>query len=635
MLNSHQPGDPLSAKTVNELIAGVQKITTGGDLVDGSNNAYGSHMAGLMLRDCAVVKFTGTTDWPTYPDEDGDCVKFPAVKLASIDFDDDASDTAFDCTDVATHGSIEEDNMVVYSATQDYIPENSVLLAWRVNGKWYVDGMRPVAIAKFQVTGTGTYPARSSTTCSRYPATILPSVTWTDGTSCYEALTEGSPSSEIYVYNLAHYPTNGGYIPEDYILPIWRFNGRWYTHYSEDTKVVKFGTSGTYPSRASASDECTRYPAYILEGATFTESTCYEAVTEGSTGDEIVVYNLSGTYIPEDTIGLAWWFHGRWWTMSPGDGFVTIAKAGTSGTYPTATDCDRFPFYLLPDAYFDNSATCSGSLTEGSQGDEVIAWNVGTSFIPEDTYCLLHYHNGYWYVNYSEGGGELKWGKVQSGFSNVTASSKTAVSVKECDIDGNNVTGAAFNVYAGIRANKATALFTDYVVGYLEDPDGNKVIVTDCYDDDFGTIKMWSTNSGGTPNLIPDGWALANGSNGTTDLSGRFIVQYGQSGTTGPDYDVDDTGGYNWHGNDGPGDTAGNNHPDHATHEDHTHPLVICSCVSVAGGTDHTIYVYDDSATGTEYPDLEHDEHTGPFNTNEDTDNRPEYYCLAFIERVD
>ena len=47
---------------------------------------------------------------------------------------------------------------------------------------------------------------------------------------------------------------------------------------------------------------------------------------------------------------------------------------------------------------------------------------------------------------------------------------------------------------------------------------------------------MWS----GAANAIPSGWYLCNGSNGTPDLRGRFVVGYSN---TDSDYDVGDTGG--------------------------------------------------------------------------------------------
>ena len=51
-----------------------------------------------------------------------------------------------------------------------------------------------------------------------------------------------------------------------------------------------------------------------------------------------------------------------------------------------------------------------------------------------------------------------------------------------------------------------------------------------------GGIIIWS----GAANAIPSGWYLCNGSNGTPDLRGRFVVGY--SNTDG-DFDVNDTGG--------------------------------------------------------------------------------------------
>ncbi|WP_055394730.1 phage baseplate protein [Flagellimonas eckloniae] len=56
----------------------------------------------------------------------------------------------------------------------------------------------------------------------------------------------------------------------------------------------------------------------------------------------------------------------------------------------------------------------------------------------------------------------------------------------------------------------------------------------------IGGIIMWA----GAIADIPDGWALCDGSNGTPDLSGRFIVGY-DSGDD--DYDIGDTGGEKEH----------------------------------------------------------------------------------------
>ena len=51
-----------------------------------------------------------------------------------------------------------------------------------------------------------------------------------------------------------------------------------------------------------------------------------------------------------------------------------------------------------------------------------------------------------------------------------------------------------------------------------------------------GFIGLWS----GAANAIPSGWYLCNGSNGTPDLRGRFVVGYDNNDS---DFDVNDTGG--------------------------------------------------------------------------------------------
>ena len=51
-----------------------------------------------------------------------------------------------------------------------------------------------------------------------------------------------------------------------------------------------------------------------------------------------------------------------------------------------------------------------------------------------------------------------------------------------------------------------------------------------------GGIIIWS----GAANAIPSGWYLCNGSNGTPNLSGKFVVGYSASDN---DFDVGDNGG--------------------------------------------------------------------------------------------
>lgn len=58
-----------------------------------------------------------------------------------------------------------------------------------------------------------------------------------------------------------------------------------------------------------------------------------------------------------------------------------------------------------------------------------------------------------------------------------------------------------------------------------------------------GSIIMWS----GTVANIPAGFALCNGSNGTPNLSGRFIVGIGVAFNEPVNYDLGDTGGKSFH----------------------------------------------------------------------------------------
>jgi len=118
------------------------------------------------------------------------------------------------------------------------------------------------------------------------------------------------------------------------------------------------------------------------------------------------------------------------------------------------------------------------------------------------------------------GNGQIQWAKVQSGFTNQAGSSKRSVTVQECDVDGNNATGSTFTVYTPLRDNQDTALFTDYVVGWMEDPDGTKVIVTPCFDDPIGTIKMVNADS-----AIRDGWRLCDTS-ATTNMEAYSPVGF-------------------------------------------------------------------------------------------------------------
>jgi len=106
-----------------------------------------------------------------------------------------------------------------------------------------------------------------------------------------------------------------------------------------------------------------------------------------------------------------------------------------------------------------------------------------------------------------------QWAIVQSGFVNEDATAPKSVPVRRCDWQGQNVQGEPFYVHTPICLGKATALFEGSVVGYQADADGHLMIMTNCFDDPFGTIKAWNKTA-----PVPQGW---------TELSlaaGRFLV---------------------------------------------------------------------------------------------------------------
>lgn len=149
-----------------------------------------------------------------------------------------------------------------------------------------------------------------------------------------------------------------------------------------------------------------------------------------------------------------------------------------------------------------------------------------------------------------------------------------------------------------------------------------------------GGIIMWSGST------VPTGWALCNGTSGTPDLRGRFIVGSGQnqtpvSGDLNPVYVI--------------GQTAGQNHVTLGTAQIPAHSHTMQS----AG--DHNHYVKevargDEGSSGTDQSVGSHDEGgtqkftdtTGSHVHSIDIsgggngahENRPPYYVLAFIHEI-
>lgn len=155
-----------------------------------------------------------------------------------------------------------------------------------------------------------------------------------------------------------------------------------------------------------------------------------------------------------------------------------------------------------------------------------------------------------------------------------------------------------------------------------------------------GVINMWS----GAVGQIPTGWRLCDGTNGTPDLSGRFIVGY-QSGST--DYGtIGQTGGEATHTlltSEMPAHNHGGNNTTSSAGA-HSHTLTM----SFRGndGNNHnngtTIICSNEASTGSDSRGTSISSagaHTHTYSVqrqgnNQPHENRPPYYVLAYIMKV-
>jgi len=150
------------------------------------------------------------------------------------------------------------------------------------------------------------------------------------------------------------------------------------------------------------------------------------------------------------------------------------------------------------------------------------------------------------------------------------------------------------------------------------------------------------------------GWALCDGLNDGPNMQGFFPVC---ADPDNDDYDVQGNGentneqiGYKWHGQ------TENNHQDHALNHSHADLIDVDPFpeLCAAAGTD--VYAFPASPTFTQssciaswltagslpdyYPPEINDnggsmaEHYGPFNSNNDTDNRPPNYVIHFAVKL-
>lgn len=141
-----------------------------------------------------------------------------------------------------------------------------------------------------------------------------------------------------------------------------------------------------------------------------------------------------------------------------------------------------------------------------------------------------------------------------------------------------------------------------------------------------GTIVMWS----GSASSVPKGWAICNGENGTPDLRGRFIVGVGkcydekgnQVGTAA--YDLNERGGEETHALT-QGELPSHTHslgPWNYTRTDNNDDNALA--VPSAKKIDHEVKQYDGQWNGS----------TGSCGSNQAHENRPPYYALYYIIKV-
>lgn len=133
-----------------------------------------------------------------------------------------------------------------------------------------------------------------------------------------------------------------------------------------------------------------------------------------------------------------------------------------------------------------------------------------------------------------------------------------------------------------------------------------------------GIIVMWS----GSPSNIPNGWALCNGSNGTPDLTGRFIVGYDPND---PDYNaIGNTGG---------------SAVDNATHQvtidppaqnfTTTNPVGVDGVGSLSASPGDAAEILHTHAVSVDISPI-----TVTSGPPSNTENRPPYYTLAYIIKL-
>ncbi|HVU87354.1 MAG TPA: hypothetical protein VHD36_08530 [Pirellulales bacterium] len=187
-------------------------------------------------------------------------------------------------------------------------------------------------------------------------------------------------------------------------------------------------------------------------------------------------------------------------------------------------------------------------------------------------------------VDAPQSGGAVSWARTYAAHTLDTTSKSNAHYV-ECqavdnfDGDGYDSGSPHFHVFLPSPSTATDPnVEAGVIIGYTVDEDGNAVCVTGYLDDARGMLKTWS----GAAADIPHGWQLCDGSNGTPDLRGRFILG-AQPGGSIP---FDDDGDSN-----NVGETGGTLKHTHAAHAPQATTATSLSATSTSLGVTDSEFV--------------------------------------------
>ena len=152
----------------------------------------------------------------------------------------------------------------------------------------------------------------------------------------------------------------------------------------------------------------------------------------------------------------------------------------------------------------------------------------------------------------------------------------------------------------------------------------------------YGGIIMWS----GSSTSIPSGWKLCDGTNGTPNLSGRFLVGIGNNGET--NYSLGANGGEDSHqltvsempSHNHGGSTSEDGEHDHEYNDkyalENNNGVSDDDC-ALCGGADTDVSDGNQSRNVDTQPAGDHDHTISSQGGNQAHENRPKFYALCFI----